>query len=212
MVLGPPLLAVLASAVPEPASHRIASRRELAARRTWSRAERLDHERRPLRQHVHGCRLPGPAAWLGSHAFGLDARPAQGVCRRSGPSDLPATYRSVFYERCRSRSDPRTCSMDLELQTWPACERFPRRFIRGPGGLPVPYLRATAAGRLVALYDAGRRADVLAGPVSIAIFSDVPGLALRAAGRLTARAAGAKLSTSVLPGALSGRLRCAYGA
>jgi hypothetical protein len=210
-VVGPPMLAVLATTIQGPAAPRPATVQSAVAGRAWARAEAADRDRRPPHQRLRGCRVPGPAGWLGPRAFGLDARPIGGVCRRPRPpGDLTATYSSVLYERCESRRRPGTCSIGLEVQTWPACERFPRRFIGGPGQGPLPYRRAAAAGRLVALYDGGHRADVLSGPVTFSIFSDRPELVLRAARRLTARQAGRKLSTNVLPGALSGRLRCSY--
>lgn len=213
--LAPPLLAVGWLALggeEQPATE--------SAPALWKRllaAERTDAH--PPVQGLADCRSPSrpepDGFWVGPRFGSLRLRRPQPEC---GPLQTRSRYAlrtdftSVAYGDCPSRAP--SCALPLEIQSWPACQRYPARFRESPGGPLLAFRRAAVRGAPAAVYDEGTRIEVLTGSLTVVVFARDARAARRAAVSLRSRAAQPAAAREELPpprqGVLSGRLRCAY--
>ncbi len=95
------------------------------------------------------------------------------------PDDPGSNDVSYFYGTCTPPPDG-GCTPPLEVQTWPACERYRDMYMLDPYGTPLPRIDLTVQGVPASLFEDGYRLEIYTGGSTVVIFGDDSAQIMRA--------------------------------
>jgi hypothetical protein len=139
-----------------------------------------------LNEEALPCTDPGQPVNFETLSAGpsIDGLPLTHTERRCGEGGSPATranYLSYIYGDCEIVEGATGCQPPLEIQTWPACQRFLAKYsFRGE---PLPHERLVTQGDAEVVefnFALDKRIEVYTGSSTVVIFAVDRGLAVRA--------------------------------
>lgn len=160
---------------------------------------------------------------LGGNFEGLSLTHVLRRCDVPDPdSSGRANYVSYIYGDCTPdvNDDDSYCAFPLEVQSWPACERYRDMYDAGPDMGPLSRTDTSVNGVPAALFDRGLRLEIYTGASTIVIFGNDSNQILRAGAAVQKVAPATPLGTiptslisppvlpGPVPGALDGELVC----
>lgn len=121
-----------------------------------------------------------------------------------------ANFLSYIYGDCAvPEGQEHGCSLPLEVQNWPACERNRASYRLGPVDEPYPRVDDTVRGVPAAWFDESTRLELYTGETTVVLFGESATQLRSAADALTSSTVGANTNLPApAAGALSGQLAC----